>query len=540
MADVEITNLKEKTVSGVLWKFGESILAQLVSFVVSIVLARLLAPEVFGTVSLLLSFINIANVFVTGGLGLALIQKKDADELDFSSVLFMGLFFSIVLYLIIFFCAPLIANAYNNQDLLWTVRVLALKLPIASIATVQQAMITRKMQFKKFFWATFVGTVISGVVGVWMAYAGFKLWALVAQYLTNSVIDLFILGIAIKWWPKFKISFKRFRILFKFGWKLLVSGLVDVLYSEATGLIIGLKYSSSDLAFYNRGRHLPLLISNNMTGPINSVLMSTMSKFQDDKVKVKNATRKSVRLCSYVVWPCMAGMAAIAVQFVNVILTPEWLPCVPYIYMACIIYAFYPIHVANLVSIQSIGRSDVYLGLEIVKKVVGVAMIAIFMWLGVFWLAFAKVISGIISVFINTFPTKKLIGYGIKEQLKDIVPSFLLSISMGIPIFLMQYIPINQVLLLVLQVLAGVGLYIGLSVITKNKEFYFLLDFLKGMLKKKSTENDKKCDEEEQSVLTETPSIENGNENDVTELGVEQRNEKGEDCLNTQKENDEG
>ena len=504
MAEAPVKNLKEKTVSGVLWTFGERILAQLVSFVVSIVLARLLAPEIFGTVALLLSLISIANIFVSGGLGLSLIQKKDVDELDYASVHYIGLLIAIVIYLVVFFLAPLIANAYGNADLVWMIRVLAIKLPLASLATVQQAKITRKMQFKKFFWVTFIGTVISGVVGIALAYAGFGAWALIAQYLTNSVIDLIALGIAIRWWPKFKVSIKRFAVLFKFGWKLLASGLLDVVYRESRALIMGLKYSAADLSYYNKGQHLPSLISNNTTGPINSVLLAAMSKFQNDKVKLKDATRRSVRVCSYVVWPCMAGIAAIAVQFVNVFLTPVWLPCVPYIYIACFSFALYPIHTANLTSIQAIGRSDVYLKLEIVKKIVGFVLIVATMWCGVFWLAFSMVTGGIIGVIINTFPSKKLLDYGLGEQLKDIMPSFLLSLAMGVPVFLMQYIPINQILLLVLQVIVGFGLYIALSAITKNKEFYFILDCVKKFFKKKPAEV---AVEEQPVVAVETAEI---------------------------------
>ena len=237
-------SLTNKTLSGVMWKFGERISAQLVSTLVSIILARILMPEDYGVVALVTIFITICNVFVTSGFGTALVQKKDADDLDFTSVFYFGLFFSILLYVGIFFAAPLIARFYENEILTPVVRVMGLRIIIASINSVQHAYIGRKMQFRKFFIATLFGTIASGVVGVWLAYNGYGVWAIVAQYLTNVCIDTIVLAFVIKWIPKLRISFKRLKSLFSFGWKLLVSALIDTGYNELRSLIIGKKYDA--------------------------------------------------------------------------------------------------------------------------------------------------------------------------------------------------------------------------------------------------------------------------------------------------------
>lgn len=463
----------------------ERIGSQLVTAIVSIVLARILMPEDYGIISLVTIFITICDVFISSGFGNALIQKANADEVDFSSVFYASLAISAVLYVVLFFTAPLLAGFYENDIITPIIRVMGLRLPIAAIYSVQQAYVSRNMQFRKFFVATLVGTIASGGVGIGMAYGGCGVWSLVGQNMTNVLVNMVVLFFVVRWTPKLVFSFKKIKGLLSYGWKLLVSGLLDTGYNELRGLIIGKMYTTSDLAYYDQGKKYPSLVANNINSSMNSVLLSAMSKRQDDREKVKQATRKSIRLSAYILMPCMIGLACVAEQFVHVILTDKWLPAVPFIQIMCVVYAFYPIHTANLTAIQAMGRSDLFLILEVIKKVVGIAGILISMWFGVLWIAIVSVITTVMASFINAYPNKKLLGYSYWEQVKDILPAIGVSVLMGIPVYLMNYLPISSVVILVLQILAGMALYIVFSAVFKMDSFLFLWGFIKGLLHKK-------------------------------------------------------
>ena len=303
--DENIEELKTKTISGTIWRFGERILAQLISFVVSIILARLLMPEEYGIVALVTIFITFANVFVTSGFGTALVQKKDADETDFSTMFYSGLLLSIILYLILFFAAPTIAKWYNNPLLIPVLRVMGIRLPIAAINSIQQAYVSRKMIFKKFFFSTLFGTIVSAVVGIVMALLKCGVWALVGQYLTNVTIDTIVLFITIDWKPKLLFSFKKFKSLFSFGWRIMAIGVLGTFFDQIRGLIIGTKYTSEDLAYYNRGEHIPNILSNNVKVSLESTLFSAISKVQDNSENVKKALKRTMKISSYIVMPVL-------------------------------------------------------------------------------------------------------------------------------------------------------------------------------------------------------------------------------------------
>lgn len=501
------SGLTNKTISGMIWKFMERIGSQLVTAIVSIVLARILMPEDYGIISLVTIFITICDVFISSGFGNALIQKANADEVDFSSVFYASLAISAVLYVVLFFTAPLLAGFYENDIITPIIRVMGLRLPIAAIYSVQQAYVSRNMQFRKFFVATLVGTIASGGVGIGMAYGGCGVWSLVGQNMTNVLVNMVVLFFVVRWTPKLVFSFKKIKGLLSYGWKLLVSGLLETGYNQLRGLIIGKMYTTSDLAYYDQGDKYPALIANNINSSMNSVLLSAMSKRQDDREKVKQATRKSIRLSAYILMPCMIGLACVAEQFVHVILTDKWLPAVPFIQIMCVVYAFYPIHTANLTAIQAMGRSDLFLILEVIKKVVGIAGILISMWFGVLWIAIVSVITTVLASFINAYPNKKLLGYSYWEQVKDILPAIGVSILMGIPVYLMNYLPISSVVILVLQILAGMALYIAFSAVFKMDSFIFLCGVLKAgigsKLKKKATSF---ADEQEISAYSEGES----------------------------------
>lgn len=473
-----------QTITNFLWRFLERCGAQGVTFVVSLVLARLLDPGVYGTIALVTVFTAIMQVFVDSGFANALIQKKDADNVDFSTVFYFNMAVCAMLYAVMFFAAYPIARFYGDGELVPIIRVMSLSLIIGGVKNVQQAYVSRNMLFKKFFFATLGGTVGAAVIGVFMAYRGFGVWALICQNLFNQTVDTLILWITVKWRPIKAFSATRLRQMFSYGWKLLVSSLLDTLYNNLRTLIIGKKYSSEDLAFYNKGNHFPNLIVTNINSSIDSVLLPTLSASQDDPSAVRAMTRRAIKTSSYIMLPLMTGLAVCAKPLVSLLLTDKWLECVPYMRIFCFTYAFYPIHTANLNAIKAMGRSDLFLRLEITKKIIGLAAVGISMWFGVFWMAFSLVITALISQLINAYPNKSLLGYSYLSQIKDILPQITLSCVMGVAVYLVGLLAINTALLLLIQVVLGAVIYISLSALLKLESFVYIRNIAKKFLKK--------------------------------------------------------
>lgn len=375
--------LKKKTVSSLLWRFLERCGAQGVTFLVTIVLARLLVPEVYGLMALVTVFTAILQVFVDSGMGNALIQKKDADDLDFSSVFFFNLVMCIALYILLFFCAPVIAAFYHNPELISVIRVLGITLLISGVKNVQQAYVSRKLQFKRFFFATLGGTIGAAVIGITLAYMGFGIWALVSQNLFNTMIDTLILWFTVRWRPKLLFSFERLKGLLRYGWKLLVSSLLNTFYLNLRTLIIGKLYMPADLAYYEKGQSFPTLIVSNINASIDSVLLPTMSGVQDSRESVKAITRRAIVTSSYLMWPMMVGLAVVAKPLVVLLLTEKWLEAVPFLQISCFALGLEPLQTANLNAIKAMGRSDIYLKLEIIKKSISILILLLSMHFGV-------------------------------------------------------------------------------------------------------------------------------------------------------------
>ncbi len=482
-----------KVLSNFLWRFAERCGAQIIQFIVSIVLARILAPEAYGTIALVLVFSQILQVFVDSGLGNALIQKKDADDLDFSSVFWFNVVWCLVLYAIMFFCSPLIAAFYNDGSLTAIVRVLCLMVIVSGLKNVQQAYVSRTMQFKRFFWATLGGTIASAFAGIGLALLGCGVWALIAQKLTNLIIDTIVLWFTVKWRPKLMFSFERLKGLFSYGWKLLVSALIDTVYNNLRQLIIGKFYSKSDLAYYNQGKQFPNIIVTNINTSIDSVLLPTMSKAQDDSVRVKQMTRRAIKTSTYIMAPIMMGLAFCADTVVSVVLTDKWLPCVPFLQIFCITYMFYPIHTANLNAIKAMGRSDMFLILEIIKKSIGLAVMLVTIQFGVMIMAYSLLFTSVVSQIINSFPNKKLMNYSYLEQLKDILPGIMIAVFMGVCVKLIEFIPIGipVIVILCLQVIAGVAIYILLSTLFKLESYVYMKGAIKSFISKKKKKEKK-------------------------------------------------
>ena len=467
-----------------LWRLAERVGAQGVKLLVELVLARILLPEQYGVIAMVAVFITVFNVFVDSGLGNALIQKKDADDLDFSSVFWFNVVWCVVLYGVLFLISPLVASFYHREELTQILRVLGLQIVISGVKNVYQAYVSRTMQFRKFFFSTLGGTVGAAVIGITMAYRGYGVWALVAQQLFNVLTDTVILTITVKWHPKRIFSFERLKGLLSYGWKLLLSALLDTLYNEARSLIIGRKYTSEDLAFYNRGELFPQVIAANVNTSIDSVLLPTMSREQDERDKVRAMTRRAIMTSTYIMAPLMIGIACIGTPLVCLILTEKWLPCVPYLQIFCASMLFFPIHTANLNAIKALGRSDLFLKLEILKKVIGILLILITMHISVLAMALSTLVNSLICQLINTWPNRKLLNYSYGDQIRDILPNILLAAVMGGCVFAVGLIGLPDWATLLIQVVLGAALYAGLSMTTKNESYRYLLDVLKNFRNK--------------------------------------------------------
>lgn len=459
----------------VLWKFMERILAQLVTFTVSLILARILNPNDYGAVAIVLVFINIANIFVSQGFGNALIQKKDADQLDFSSVFYANIVLSLVIYTLLFSFAPYIAEYYHNPVLTEVIRVLGIQLFFAAIRTVQQAYVSRKMIFKKFFWATLAGTITSGVCGLVIAYFGGGVWALVSQYMINAIMDVFILGISIKWKPTVEFSLKRLIDLLRYGWKILVEGFSETVTCQIRSLLIGKIYTSADLGYYTKAQQFPNLIINNVGDSIGAVLFPAMAMKQDNPESVLQLMRKSVRICSYVMFPLFFGMALCSENLIFCLLGTKWMESAVYLkilsFSTLLTVGMYPRHQA----LKAIGRSDIYMLEHMFARCVGLFLLFSVYKVSVMAIVISAVVSVSILTLIIMYTSKKYNFYNYMDQIKDVLPVFLSCLVMSLMVYIIGTIKIdNKWAVLILQIFVGGVIYFILSIIFKPDGFIFI------------------------------------------------------------------
>ncbi len=446
-----------------------------IQFIVQIVLARLLLPEDFGLIAIVTIFILLANVFVQSGFNTALIQKKDADDEDFSSVFYLSFFVAGLLYVVLFLTSPFISVFYRSPQLILILRVLSVTLFFGAFNSIQNAYVARNMMFKKLFFSSLGAIIISGTVGIATAYLGWGVWALVAQQLTNQLAVTLILWFTVKWRPKLLFSIEKVKVLFSFGWKLLASSLINTLYMEIRSLIIGKIYIPAMLGFYDRGQQIPKVIVSNIDGAIQSVMLPALASQQDDKKRVKAMMRRAIMTSSFIMFPMMVGLAVVAEPVVKIILTDKWLPAVPFLQIFCASYSLWPIHTANLQAINALGRSDIFLKLEIIKKVIGIIILGVSIPFGIYAIAWGVLISGVISTFINAYPNLKLLNYSYIEQWKDIMPSLGISLVMGAVVYTLNFLNIAVWQILMLQVFVGVVIYIGLAKVFKVESFGYLV-----------------------------------------------------------------
>lgn len=482
---MSLENIRKKTISGLFWAFAEKIGTQLIGLVVSIILARLLMPEEYGVISVVFVFINLCSVFVDSGFARALIQKDNVDDIDYSSVFYISLAISMVVYSILFFSAPYIAVFYNMSELEAVIRVMGLQLLVAPYSSILKAIVSKKMDFQKFFFSSLGGTLASAVIGITMAYCGFGVWALAAQNLSDVLIDVVVLAMGVKWVPRLTFSLTRAKQLGKFGWRILVGGLLDSLYNNFRSLYIGKLYSAEDLAYYSKGSQFPSLLVDNINSSIGTVLFPAISSQQNDPQAMKAMTKRAITTCSYILTPMLCGLAMVAEPLVKIVLTDKWLPCVPFMQILCINNALMPLQTANIQAIYASGRSDIALKSNILKRIVSLIAVILFARISVLAMVWAGVATGVFSLCVNIIPNKKLIDYGIREQFKDILPCWLVSGLMMLAVLAVKLLALPVLAELCVMVLVGIFSYILFSYIFRLEIFNYLLEIIKPYLNRK-------------------------------------------------------
>ena len=475
---MEQNNIRNSVLGSFFWKFGERFLSQGIAFITSLILARLLAPSDYGVIAIVTVFTNLSAVFINSGFATALIQKKDANDRDFSTMFFCSLGCSVLIYLILFLAAPLVANIYKNPDLTPILRVYALQVPLSVYQSIQTAYISRHMLFRKVFISSAINAVVSGVAGIGAALAGFGVWALVLQYLMGTITNSIVLTFLIPWRPKLQFSKTSAKSLMAYGSRILAADLSGTFFTEVRSLIIGGVYTSADLAYYNKGLQIPQLLTNNLSSVMVSVMFPTLANHSDDLNQVKMMTKRSIRVLAYVIVPCMFGLAAVMEPLILILFTEKWAQTIPFGQILSIGLAFGILSDLSLQILKAIGRSDVVLGLEIKKKPMYVLLLIVGTQINVLGLAVAMLAYDLYATFINMMQLRKYISYGLREQFKDLFSAFALSIMMAVVVWLIPSFG-SLVLTLAVKLLAGVGFYLLGSVLFRIDAFCYLLNIIK-------------------------------------------------------------
>lgn len=475
-----MTFSKKSILKSLIWKFLERGSIQVTQFIVSIIIARLLLPSDYGAVALLMIFISIATVFVQSGLNTALIQKKDVDDVDISSVFYYCLGVATILYLCFFCLAGNIASFYGIPELTSLLKVLALTLFPGALNAIQVAILSRRMLFKIQLCSSLIAAVVSGAIGIYMAYCGHGAWALVGQQLSYQITVCMILWWLVNWRPRLVFSYRRTKSLLTYGLKLLGAGLIDTVYHNLENLIIGKVFSAEALAYCNKGKQFPLTLINNIDGSVQSVMLPAYSASQDDLFAVKRMLRKTISLSTYLVFPSMALLAVTGEPIVDLMLGENWLDCVPYLQLFCFIAILFPLQTANLQAINAMGRSDVYLKLITYKRTLGVVLLllSVIIWHSPFAVVVAALLVEVLAVIVNVPSNNTVLGYSFKEMFGDVFPNLLLSVLIGVFCFSLLHLIQNKLIVLIAQVVCGFSLFILLSIMFKNTNFKYIITLL--------------------------------------------------------------
>lgn len=464
-------SLKSKTVKGASWSFIDSIAGQGITFFVGLVLARLLTPEEYGLIGIITIFIAVFNSIVDSGFSNALIRKKDAKDIDYNTVFISNLVVSVILFIVLFLCAPYISKFFNQPQLIPLLRVMGSIVIINAFAIIQRTIFVKNVDFKTQTKVSLISSITSGAVGIGMAVSGCGVWSLVGQQISRQFLNSAFLWIYSQWYPKLQFSFQSFKELFSFGWKLLVSGLIDTVWREIYQVVIGKCYSPATLGQYTRAHQFGSICSSNLTTVVQRVSFPVLSSVQDDKERLKNGYKRIIKVTMLLTFTLMLGLAAVAKPMVIVLIGEQWLPCVPFLQIICLQMMLYPLHSLNLNMLQVQGRSDLFLRLEIIKKIIAIGPLLLGIFVNIYWMLCGSVLTGFIAYYLNAYYSGPFLNYSIKEQVKDILPSFSVAVAMALPVFAMSFIPMNPFILLPIQIVVGAVINIVICEVTKLPEY---------------------------------------------------------------------
>lgn len=472
-------SLRNKTVKGVVWSSVERFSVQGVQFLVMLVIARILSPTDLGLVGMLAIFLAVAQSLIDSGFSQALIRKQDRTDVDNSTVFYFNIAVSFLLYVLLYAVAPWVAEFYDESQLCRLMRVLCLVVVINSFAVVQRANFTASIDFKTQAKASFTAALLSGGVGIWLAVRGYGVWTLVWQQLLNAAINTLLLWVFSRWRPILQYSWRSFRELFAFGSKLMVSGLLDTLYRNMYSLVIGKVFSPQSLGHYTQAKNFTQLPSSNITGILQRVTYPVLCTLQDDDERLRKNYRQLLRLSAFIVFPLMCGLAGVARPLVTLLLGEKWAFAATLIVPLCLSEMWYPIHAINLNLLQVKGRSDLFLRLEIIKKIVGVAVLACSIPFGLMAMCYSGIFTSLLCLFINTYYTGKLIQVGFVMQMKDLSATFILSILMFLLMKTITVLSSTLWIQLIISLILGICFYLTAVHILKLEESLFLIKYFK-------------------------------------------------------------
>ena len=477
-------SLKSKTVKGTAWSFLDNIANQGVSFGVGIVLANLLTPEEYGLIGVILIFIAVFNAIVDSGFSNALIRRNDIGDSEYNTVFIANLGMSILLFLVMFIGAPQIGRFFKQPELVSLTRVMGIVIIINAFAIIQRTILIKQINFKLQTKISLVSSLFSGAIGIGMAIFGFGVWSLVGQQISRQSINTFLLWMWNSWRPRIYFSTRSFRELFGFGWKLMLSTIIDTTWKEVYQIVIGKFYSPAMLGLYTRAKQFDTIFSSNLTSVVQRVSYPVLSSIREDKARLKSAYKKVIKITMLVSFCCMLVMAAIADSMIQVLIGEKWMAAVPMLQILCFQLMLYPLHALNLNMLQIEGRSDLFLKLEIIKKTISVGPILIGIFVGIYWMLAASVVTGFISYYLNAFYSGRLLGYSISEQVWDILPSFLIAIIAALITYGVSFIPVSCYIMLPLQLIIGFFVLISILEVAKLAEYMELKSIFKNTYSK--------------------------------------------------------
>ncbi len=472
-------SLKDKTVKGLGWSALDNAARYGMQFIIGIVLARLLSPDDYGLLGLVGIVTVVCTALVNGGFTTALIRKKDATDEDYNTAFICNLSMSLLLYVVIFLCAPWIAAFFEREELTALVRASSLGLIIGALGMVQQTRLTKRIDFKTQTKITIAATALSGIIGIGMALTDFGVWALVAQQLTSQVVTTMLLYIYNRWMPQFSFSKSSFHDLFGFGWKMMLSALLDAVWKELYQAVVGKFYNPATLGQYTRARHYANLFSSNLTTVVQRVTYPVLSNIQDDKERITYVYRRIIRMSMFITATLLFALAAVSEPLIYCMIGPKWHEASTYLPLICLNSTLYPLHAINLNMLQVQGRSDLFLGLEVIKKIITLVPLFIGAFVGIMPMLMANLVIGIIAYFLNSNYSGRLLGYSSWMQLRDIAPSYALAIAIALPVWFLKFLPLSYWIVLPMQIAVGATVFFACCKLFKMNEYKEIIDILK-------------------------------------------------------------